>query len=205
MAAAIPLGKILIEKDLEKERKRDAAQMSAVALGFFLDREGHKKFLRVATNQELEAENKRLEAENEALKKAMKDKTYESDYWFTEAKSYERSWELRSNDCQQYQRELVHFKKAAEEQFDKRCKAEEEKRALELRIQKAIRKALHPDMPDTEDEATSPETPSTPSERASIIEGDVLFGDYEGQFDGGNDGDRDPAEESSTEPDPIMD
>ena len=41
----------------EVEKKRDAAQMSAAAVGFFLDREGHKKFLRVSTNQELEVEN----------------------------------------------------------------------------------------------------------------------------------------------------
>ena len=47
---------------IEMQRKRDAAQsssvdeMSAAAVSFFLDREGHKKFLRAATNQELEAE-----------------------------------------------------------------------------------------------------------------------------------------------------
>ena len=166
---------------IEMEKKRKAAQsnvLSATAVSFFLDREGHKKFLRAATNQELEAENKKLKEE-------LADKTEECGYWYTEAKSYERSWELRSNDCQQYQRELVHFKKASEEQFDKRCKAEEEKRALELRIQKAIRKALHPDMPDTEDEATSPEAPSASSERANAI--DIIDEDFAAWNDEEND------------------
>ena len=86
--------------------------------------------------------------------------------------------------------ERDHFKKHLQEQMDKRYKAEEEKRALEDRIGKAMRKALHPDWPDTEDEeeATSPEAPSTPSERASTIEPDaLLFGDP--FYHGGNVGD----------------
>ena len=58
MAAAMALG-------IEMEKKRKAAQMSATAVSFFLDREGHKKFLRAATNQELEAQNKRLREELE--------------------------------------------------------------------------------------------------------------------------------------------
>ena len=91
MAAAIPLGKILIEKDLEKERKRDAAQMSAVAVGFFLDREGHKKFLRTATNQELEAENIKLKYENEHLKNAVDEKTDECGYYYSESMKHERA------------------------------------------------------------------------------------------------------------------
>ena len=48
---------------IELERKRDAAQMSAAAVSFVLDREGHKKFLRTATNQELEMENTKLQLE----------------------------------------------------------------------------------------------------------------------------------------------
>ena len=56
MAAAMALG-------IEMKKKRDAAQMSAAAVSFFLDREGHKKFLRATTNQELEAENKKLKEE----------------------------------------------------------------------------------------------------------------------------------------------
>ena len=39
----------------------------AEGVSFYLDRESHKKFLRVATNQELEAENTRLKAENERM------------------------------------------------------------------------------------------------------------------------------------------
>ena len=52
---------------IELERKRDAAQMSAAAMSFYLDREGHKKFLRTSTNQELEAENTALKANIEQL------------------------------------------------------------------------------------------------------------------------------------------
>ena len=52
---------------IELERKRDAAQMSAAAMSFVLDHEGHKKFLRVATNQELEAENTTLKARVQEL------------------------------------------------------------------------------------------------------------------------------------------
>ncbi len=78
MAAAMALG-------IEMEKKRKAAQMSATAVSFFLDREGHKKFLRTTTNQELEAENQKLKEE-------LADKTEECGYWYTEANSYERSW-----------------------------------------------------------------------------------------------------------------
>ena len=158
----------------EVEKKRDAAQMSAAAVGFFLDREGHKKFLRVSTNQELEAENTTLKVgimelieHNDNLINDMRKFEAGENHWAVECD------ELRT-ELNIAKRERDHFKKASEEQFDKRCKAEKEMRALELRIQKAIRKALHPDMPDTEDEATSPEAPSDPSERASTIDGDVL-------------------------------
>ena len=68
----------------EMEKKRDAAQMSAAAVGFFLDHEGHKKFLRTTTNQELEAENNRLRED-------LQRKTEECDYYFTESKKHERA------------------------------------------------------------------------------------------------------------------
>ena len=55
---------------IELEKKRDAAQMSAAAVSFFLDREGHKKFLRTATNQELEVQNTALKAHMEEIKEA---------------------------------------------------------------------------------------------------------------------------------------
>ena len=64
--------------------KRGAASMEAAAMSFVLDREGHKKFLRVATNQELEMRNKQLEAQNEALKALLAEKTEEADHFFTE-------------------------------------------------------------------------------------------------------------------------
>ena len=73
---------------IEMERKHlpnRTAQMSAAAVGFFLDREGHKKFLRTASNQELEVENLKLKQE-------LTDKTDECSYWYTESSSYERSW-----------------------------------------------------------------------------------------------------------------
>ena len=52
---------------IEMERKRDAAQMSAAAVSFFLDHEGRKTFLKTTTNQELEAENTALKAEIQKL------------------------------------------------------------------------------------------------------------------------------------------
>ena len=54
----------------EMERNRDVAQRSAAAVSFFLDREGRKKFLRTATNQELEAENAALKSEVQHLEEA---------------------------------------------------------------------------------------------------------------------------------------
>ena len=176
MAEAMALGN-------EMEKKRDAAQMSAAAVGFFLDREGHKKFLRTATNQELEAENTRIRAMNMELGEAV-------NIYYDSKVDAERELQRTEDDLRAVRVQRDFFKKVSVEQFDKRCEAEEEKRALELRIQKAIRKALHPDMPDTEDEkeATSPEAPSTPSERASTIEPDaLLFGDPFYKVDGGND------------------
>ena len=38
---------------------------AAAGMSFFLDREGHKKFLEVSTNQELQERNEWLEAQNE--------------------------------------------------------------------------------------------------------------------------------------------
>ena len=51
MAAAIPLGKILIENDLKKERKRKAQ-----AIGVFLNVETQRKFMKMASNVELQKE-----------------------------------------------------------------------------------------------------------------------------------------------------
>ena len=52
MAAAIPLGKILIENDLKKERKRKAQ-----AIGVFLNVETQRKFMKMASNVELRADS----------------------------------------------------------------------------------------------------------------------------------------------------
>ena len=84
---------------IEIQKKRDATQMSAAAVSFFLDREGHKKFLRAATNQELEAENKKLKQE-------LASKTEECDHWYTEADSYERSWAVQCNTREELESQL---------------------------------------------------------------------------------------------------
>ena len=81
--------------------KRGAASMEAAAMSFVLDREGHKKHLRVATNQELEMQNKQLEIQNEALRQQLADKVDESGHWYTAAHSYEDKW---NRACQ----ELTH-------------------------------------------------------------------------------------------------
>ena len=48
--------------------------MTATAgMSFFLDREGHKKFLEVSTNQELQERNEWLEAQNETLEDSNKE------------------------------------------------------------------------------------------------------------------------------------
>ena len=49
-----------MELGLHMQKKRDAAQMSAAAVSFYLDKEAHKKCLRVSTNQELQATNEKL-------------------------------------------------------------------------------------------------------------------------------------------------
>ena len=65
MSAAMELG-------IHMQRKRYAAQMSVAAVSFYLDKEAHKKFLRMSTNQELEVENTKLKAENEKLEEHSK-------------------------------------------------------------------------------------------------------------------------------------
>ena len=78
MAAAMVLGKALIEKDNEKMRKR-----GAIAMDVFLDNETQKKFLRVTTNQELEMYNAKLTTQ-------LEDKDEECGHWYTEAHSLDR-------------------------------------------------------------------------------------------------------------------
>ena len=145
MAAAMALGN-------EMEKKRKAAQMSAAALSFFLDREGHKKFLRATTNQELEAENTALKAEVEELKEAV-------DYYNNEMGRAVREANSSHNRCAELVRELTIVKRDRDkykndtiEYQNLMFQARTEEQKLEERIQQAISKALHPDWPDTEDQ-----------------------------------------------------
>ena len=62
---------------LDKAMAKDTSSPSSAAMGFFLDREGHKKFLRTTTNQELESQNKELVRQ-------LDEKTEECDYYYTE-------------------------------------------------------------------------------------------------------------------------
>ena len=160
MAAAMALG-------IEMEKKRKAAQMSATAVSFFLDHEGHKKFLRAATNQELEAENKKL-------KEKLAAKTEECDHWYTEADTYERSWAVQCNTREELESQLDtvirdrdRFKKTSKDNFDKYRKAQDENRDFVGRFSSAMRQAerkvLHPDWPDTEDQEDEEEE-TLPSE-----------------------------------------
>ena len=83
---------------IEMEKKRDAAQMSAAAVGFFLDREGHKKFLRTATNQELEAENAALKSEVQHLEEA-------NDCLYNDMRKAESGERLSDRRCDELERE----------------------------------------------------------------------------------------------------
>ncbi len=68
------------------EEERDAAQMSAAAVSFYVDKEAHNTFLRVSTNQELQATNEKLTI-------LLQEKTQECGYWYTEAHSHGRKLE----------------------------------------------------------------------------------------------------------------
>ena len=96
---------------IEMEKKRDVAQMSAAAVGFFLDREGHKKFLRTATNQELEAENTALKAYIEQLEER-------NDDLYNDMLKAESTVSTLDRKCDELERQLIvvedhrdHFKK----------------------------------------------------------------------------------------------
>ena len=75
-----------MELGIHMQRKRDAAQMSAAAVSFYLDKEAHTHFLRVTTNQE-------LQATNEKLTTLLQEKDDECDHWHTESISHERKLE----------------------------------------------------------------------------------------------------------------
>ena len=75
-----------MELGIHMQRKRDAAQMSAAAVSFYVEKEAHKNILRVSTNQE-------LQATNEKLTQLLQEKTEECGYWYTESHSHERKLE----------------------------------------------------------------------------------------------------------------
>ena len=83
---------------VEMQRKRDAVRMSATAVSFFLDHEGHKKFLRATTNQELEVENTALKAYIEELKEA-------NDHWYNEMVRAIRDANVSQSRCLDLERE----------------------------------------------------------------------------------------------------
>ena len=92
---------------LHNKQKRKAS--ATAGMSFVLDREGHKKFLRVATNQELEAENKKLKQE-------LADKTEERGYWYTEAKSYEGKFFATADDTWEMQKDIQQLRDKAEQE-----------------------------------------------------------------------------------------
>ena len=88
MAASIPMCKMLIEKDIEKERKRSA---KAAGLSFCLDHNTFQKFIKTSTNQELEIRNNELEARNKKLQEQLK---HSKEYGYT-------SWrKLCAQECE---------------------------------------------------------------------------------------------------------
>ena len=177
MAAAMALGIEMEGKQLPNE----TAQMSAVAVGFFLDREGHKKFLKTASNQELEVENKKLKQE-------LADKTEECGYWHTEAKSYEIGREELGRELSDTKRVLSHIRSVLTQKRKELETERDEKHALEMRIMNA----LHPEEEKAEEEGDScqeeEEADNSPSPSFGDAPGPHDFGDPDYQFDGGNDG-----------------
>ena len=62
--------------------------------GLLLGQVGHKKILKVATNQELETRNKELETRNKELTEQLEEQTDKCDHYSTEFHSYMRSYEI---------------------------------------------------------------------------------------------------------------
>ena len=124
-----------MELGLHMQRKRDATQMSAAAVSFYLDKESHSKFLRVSTNQELEAENTKLKDEVEENKTFMVSKSRTIRELRTDIAYFKLELESLTK-----QRDS--FKKAWLKQRDALCKARE--------LEKNMRKVLDPDISVTE-------------------------------------------------------
>ena len=77
---------------------------ASAGMGFYLDREGHKTFLRVATNKELEAESTALKAENEQV-------VLEIDSYYQDKVEAESESVWLQTDCDALQGELGNVKK----------------------------------------------------------------------------------------------
>ena len=106
----------------------------------------------MATSQELEAENVTLKAENTRLHEAV-------EYYHEAKEKADMEQYLAEQRCENVEKELAaakrdltHFKKTYLKKAAELDKARDERYALEDRIRKGMRKALHPDWPDTEDE-----------------------------------------------------
>ena len=84
MAAAIALV-------IEMEKKRDAAHMSAAAVGFFLDREAHAKLVTIGTNQELTHHFDQLSTQNKVLTHNVTELQERVDYEFHAKMQAQRS------------------------------------------------------------------------------------------------------------------
>ena len=127
-------------------------------MSFYLDREGHKKFLRGATNQELEAENKKLKQE-------LADKTEECDYLYTEAKSDEIDREELRRELSDTKRVLVHCRSVLTQKRKELQTERDEKHALEIRIMKALNPSEESAEPndEEEDEEEEQEEDNSPS------------------------------------------
>ena len=159
-----------------KQLPNEPAQMSAAAVGFFLDREGHKKFLKTASNQELEVENQKLKQE-------LEDKAEECDFWHTEANSYERSWENAHTKVEELERTLGHVRTILTHKRKELEAERNEKHALEMRIMKA----LHPEEEKAEDSCQEEEEADN-SPSPSFGDTPELHDESDPAYQGGNDG-----------------
>ena len=106
----------------------------------------------MATNQELEAENTALKDQVQLLQEGAEEyyqAKVQAERACDELKAELTLSQRETNDAQHLR---DHYKKVMLKYADELSKAREEKYALEERIQKAMQKALHPDMPDTDKE-----------------------------------------------------
>ena len=105
-----------MELRLHMQKKRDAAQMSAAAVSFYLDKEAHNKLLRVSTNQE-------LQATNEKLTTLLQEKDDECDHWHTESISHERKLEAVMETLETVEESLGGSRRGARSLEEVKCLA----------------------------------------------------------------------------------